>query len=375
MVDHAYLSRRALLLSPAAVLGCRAPKATGYPGYCFVASQNSRSVAIVDLTTFRSWPPVRLDAAPSAVLSHPLRPKVFVLAPQAGTIYEIDAASLAVSRRVRAGNDAVAMRLTAAGDALWVLYREPAALVEIPLGSLHPRRRIRLPAPPDDFDLSNDGRAAVVSRQGLFVLASLDRAAIERTLSTGPNPTSVCFQWDSRQVMITSRADRSITIFDTPSGNAVVRLPLPIEPRQYCFNSDGGQLFLTGDGMDAVVVVYPYQTQVAETILAGRAPSAMAVTGSYLLVTNPQTNTVTVLDVDTNFKLVAVVQVGQEPRGILITPDKQYALVLNEKSGDLAVIRLFSLTEAWSRRYKSAPLFTLIPVGEKPVAAAVVALT
>ena len=34
---------------------------------------------------------------------------------------------------------------------------------------------------------------------------------------------------------------------------------------------------------------------------------------------------------------------GREPRYILITPDKQYALVLNEKSGDLAVIRIFSL--------------------------------
>ena len=132
---------------------------------------------------------------------------------------------------------------------------------------------------------------------------------------------------------------------------------------------------MTGEGKDAVVIAYPYQTEIGETILAGHAPGAMAVVGPYLLVANPETNSVTVLDINYR-KLAAVVQVGQEPCEILITPDNQYALVLNRKSGDLAVIRISALAaSARVRRYKSAPLFTLIPVGQKPVSAAVVALT
>ena len=101
--------------------------------------------------------------------------------------------------------------------------------------------------------------------------------------------------------------------------------------------------------MDAVVVVYVYQTEIAETLLAGRAPAGMAAMDApqYLLVTNPETNSVTVLDLENNGKLVASVQVGQEPRAIVVTPARegqdQYALVLNEKSGDLAVIRIYSL--------------------------------
>jgi len=92
---------------------------------------------------------------------------------------------------------------------------------------------------------------------------------------------------------------------------------------------------------------------------------------SYLLVANPESSRITVFDVDMR-KLVAVVQVGRRPGSILITPDNQYILVLNEQSGDLAVIRIFSLAARY--RYKPAPLFTMIPVGEKPVGAAVVAL-
>ncbi len=362
-----------------AALGCaRPPKATGYPGYCFIANQGGRSVALVDLASFRRLRSIPLDAAPAAVLPHPSRPKAFVLAPAAGMVYELDAASLSISRRLRTPGELVAIKLDPAGQDLWLLARDPAALIQVPLDSFRPRLRIRLEAPPDAFDIGREGRAAIISRRARsLTFASLDRAAVERVVGAGVEPTGVCFQWDGKQVLAASGPDRSMTIYDAGSGKTVVRLPLPFEPRRFCFNSDGGQLFVSGDGMDAVVIVYPYQTEVAETVLAGRAPDAMAATsvpGPYLLVANPPTNTVTVLNIDDR-RLVSVVEVGQGPREILITPDNQYALVLNEMSGDLAVIRLYSLDKpARTHRYKSASLFTLIPVGEKPVSAAVVKL-
>jgi DNA-binding beta-propeller fold protein YncE len=380
------ISRRNLLLSSAAGLAACAPqKATGFFGYCLVANQESRAVGVVDLTRFRVRRPIPLDAAPTAILSLSNKPRAYVLAAQGGTVYEIDATFLAVGRRARAGNEAVGMRLSRGGDALWVLYRDPASLVELPLDSLKPGRRIRLPAPPDDFDLSIEtDYAAILSRsQRRIDIVSLAPAVIARSIQAATEPSIARFRRDGRQLIAGSRADRSLTIYDAASGMTVVRLPLPLAPRNFCFTPDGGQLFVTGDGMDAVVTVYPYRTEVVETTLAGRAPGAMVVTSetspSYLLIANPETNGVTVLDVETG-RLVAVVQVGQEPRLIILTPDNQYALVVNQKSGDLAVIRIFSLSGKQTggdrvRRYKSAPLFTLIPIGEKPVGAAVVALT
>ena len=154
------------------------------------------------------------------------------------------------------------------------------------------------------------------------------------------------FHWTGKQVIAGSRAERSITIFDIPTGKVVVRLPLPLAPAISAsppIRRDSSSSAATA--CDAIVIVFPYTTEVDQTILAGHAPDAMAVTSkqpAYLLVANPDSNGVTVLDVDTR-KLVAVVQVGQEPRHIIVTPDEEYALVLNEKSGDLAVIRILSL--------------------------------
>jgi hypothetical protein len=362
-----------LLLGSAGLLGCGPAKATRFPGYCFVANQNSRSIGVVDLTRFRAWPQIHIDAAPAALLAHPKLPKAFALAPESGVIYEIDAASLSISRRARAGSHAVSMRLGPRQDALWVLYSEPKALVEIPLATLRPGRRIRLAVTPTDFDIS-EGRAVVASRLDLsVVMTTLSSGAIEWSVRAR-EPSILRFRPDCKQLIV-GESGRSLMILDSVSGKTVVRLPMPLEPRNFCFGGEGnGQLFVTGPGADAVVIVYPYQTEVAETRLAGRAPDAMASVDQYLLVANPETNGITVLSTD-DYRRIAQVEVGQEPRYILVTPDRQYALVLNGRSGDVAVIRIAAFSQSREKsRWNSAPLFTLIPVGETPVSAAVVSL-
>ncbi len=75
--------------------------------------------------------------------------------------------------------------------------------------------------------------------------------------------------------------------------------------------------------------------------------------------------------------MIGIVDVGQQPTYITVTPDSQYALVLDESSGEMAVIHIPAIQSspdaAYNFRAKSgASLFTMIPVGSKPVHAAVV---
>ena len=104
--------------------------------------------------------------------------------------------------------------------------------------------------------------------------------------------------------------------------------------------------------MDGVVVVYPYyMPQIGQTVLAGHNPGSMAVSTSpgYLFVANPKSADVSILDIETS-KVLAVTPVGTEPSCIVITPDDQYALVLNQTSGDMAVIRIPNVTRAATDR-------------------------
>src|SRR5258708_13108095 len=97
--------------------------------------------------------------------------------------------------------------------------------------------------------------------------------------------------------------------------------------------------------MGAVAIVLPHETEVAETILGGHAPGPMAAsfltsdTPEYLFVTNPRPGQVTILNIGTR-KVMAVAAVGSGPGTVIITPDNQFALVLNRESRHIAPLLL-----------------------------------
>jgi hypothetical protein len=68
------------------------------------------------------------------------------------------------------------------------------------------------------------------------------------------------------------------------------------------------------------------------------------------------------------------------PSRIAITPDQQYALVLNEGSGDLAVIRIPAIGNMRAKAgtlpsgiitLRGVSLFAMIPIGQRPTDLAV----
>jgi len=298
-----------------------------------------------------------------------------VLAEGQGAIYEVDPVALRVKRKIALPGAALSMKLLPGGGFLYVLSRSPNFLLRVQLDKFEIASRIKLPGAPDNFDLSRDGllAAATFPETQLVAVIELTTNAITRVRPAGPDARAVLFRSDGRQMLIANRSERMLTIMDVRTGDMIVRLPLPIEPQHYCVKADGGQIFISGAGMDAVVVVHPYQTEVAETRLAGKAPGAMAISQNahakdeYLFAANPKSNAVTVLEVETR-DVLAAVNVGQEPCDITFTPDNQYALVMNYRSGDMAVIRVPAIKQS---RAKTAPLFTMIPVGARPVSAGV----
>ncbi|MBI4874623.1 MAG: hypothetical protein HY822_08320 [Acidobacteria bacterium] len=366
------IGRRTLLAAPLALaMGCRPKRGAGFPGYAFVANEEGQAIAAVDLTAFAVARHIPLGASPTAVVAHPGRPAVFALTPRAGWVHEVDADALAHRRRTACCASAVSMRLAPDARALWVLAREPRQLIRLDSNRLAVEARLPLGGDPYDVDLSLDGHRAAVSfgPEGSIAILDLETRKTERIVRLGKALGAVRFQSNGRSLLAANLADRRLTILDTASGRVVTHLPLAVRPDNLCFKSDGGQLFVTGEGMDAVVIVYPYQTEVAETVLAGRAPGVMAASAApdYLFVANPASNNVTILDIETH-KVLAAAPAGAEPGHIAITPDNQYALVLNRRSGDMAVIRIAAIT---AKRTKDAPLFTMIPVGSKPVSVAV----
>jgi DNA-binding beta-propeller fold protein YncE len=315
---------------------------------------------------------IRLNAPPTQVIAHPNQPVVYVLTPRTGTIHEIETAKLAIRRKLQVAATATSMRF-GPGPVLWALSSHARKLLRVNPAELKVEAQIDLPGAASDLDIATRLDRAVVTYGPEGSISWIDLAAGKASApqKLGPHLGAVRFLSDAGSIVAANTADRVLTAVRTESRQIIAHLPLAVRPDNLCFNWDGGQLFITGEGRDAVVVVFPYFVpHVAETVLAGHAPGAMAATQRFLFVTNPQAGDVSILSA-TRRKLVAVASVGSEPAHIEITPNEKYALVLNRRSGDMAVIRTAAIEP---NRRKSAALFTMIPVGSKPVSAAVKAV-
>jgi YVTN family beta-propeller protein len=265
------------------------------------------------------------------------------------------------------------MRLASDGASLWILSRESRSLVQLTLDKFETGARIRLPADPFDFDLWEDRAAISMPGEGSLAVAALRQARVDRVAAAGPEAGTIRFHDAGRRILCGNRGNRTLTVYDVASGRVAAHLPVAVTPENFCYKAaNEGEMYVTGAGMDALVVVYPYQSEVHETKLIGRSPGAMAVSTApeYLFVANTASGQVTVMDVATG-QLKATIAVGAEPRHIVVTPDDQYALALNSRSGDMAVIDISAFDNTRRARTAPAPLFTMIPVGAKPVSAAI----
>jgi YVTN family beta-propeller protein len=362
------LRRRHFLLSAAGLAGCGRDLAKPFNGVLYIASQAARTVSVVNLSRFKLSKQVPLDAEPTAVLADSSR--VFVLTPSSGTVTELDAASGTLQRRHRLAGSAVSMRLSPEGDSLWLLARDPQALIQLDLKLGRVTRTIKLRKPVLDFDLASKAPLAVIGSPATLI--NLETGRTERELAIEGDTIPIRFRPDGKAVIAAHSAARMLSIADVETGRLLVKLPMPLQPERFCFTLDnGGQMFVTGRGMDAVVIVSPYQTAIDETLLAGRAPGSMTVDANNLYLANPESGDLTVIAI-ADRRLLAKIPVGQDPTQVLVTPDNQYVLVLNRGSSDLSVIRVSKIGA--DIRRKGAPLFTVVPLGASPVSGAICSL-
>jgi YVTN family beta-propeller protein len=374
------LTRRAVLALPfAAALGtgCSTSRRAGFRGYAFIANEEGKAVAAVDLQALAVARHIPLDGAPVDVVALNTRPLVYALTPENGSIQEIQADRLSFARKLAVGSQAIAMHISPDERAMYVLSKEPKALVRVALDQLTVDWKLPLFEDPNELAISPDGKTAAVSSGESVRLIDLVNRTVGAPLGQPADIGAVRFLSDSKRLIAANRSERLLSVYDVDASRLIAHLPIAVRPDNLCFNlstepgnTDGGQLFVTGEGVDGVVIVYPYHTpDVGQTVLAGHAPGAMAASESYLFVASPQSGDVSILNIATQ-RVIGVLPVGNDPGFIAVTPDDQYALVLNRKGGDVAVLRVGLITPS---RYKerTAKLLTVIPVGSKPVSAAV----
>jgi YVTN family beta-propeller protein len=361
MVGEARAFSRRALLAGVLASACGRKRGTRYQGWLFVASGAEKEIAVADLSSFRRVATIPLPCAPDQLFQSGGR--VFATCREGRALLEIDVDNFRVAGRIGLPGKPFAARLLADSRTAIVLTAEPDSLLRIDLANRRIATRLPLPGTPGDLDMNGLLAAITLPAKNTIVRVSLSPSTTTLKLASatdvGVSCDAIRFRRDGKTILAGATAAREIVAIDALSGKFLTRLPLPVAPSRFCFNGNGGQMFVTGTGADALAIVSPFQNEVLETILAGRTPYGMAVSEprNLLFVTNPETGDLTILDIETR-GVSASVHVGETPGDVLLTPDGEYALVLDQRSGNVSVVRI---TTVLDRKVKTKPLFTVFP--------------
>lgn len=359
--------------------GCGRRVGAGFPGYALVATAGENNISIVDLDRFRLVKQLAVGGPPCCVVSGPRA--AYVLTSRTGSVHAVAPGfEQVVSRRL--ADHLSGLQLSPDNRHLLAIAGPSRELIEADASSLAVTRRWKLDVQPVALDVSPQGVVAMASGEhGALELVDTRTGQHSRVQFQG-TLGQVRFRSDGKLLMVANRNSQTLTALQIPSLQVIVELPVAMQPDNLCFKTDGGELYVSGRGMDGIAIASPYlPLEIEQTVLGGRDPGTMACTfdSAYLFIASASGSDVSILTTDRR-RMVGIVEVGQKPSFIAITPDDQYALVLNEASGDMAVIRIPTIQQkmgdaAKMRGKAGASLFTMLPVGSRPVHAAIVRKT
>ena len=351
---------------------CAPTKRTGYFGYALIATSGENALAVVDLATFRLMKAIPLGAPPTAVIPAASAGRNYVLTPSIDSVHILDR-NLSLTSTHRLCEGITEIRLFPDGSALFACARRSREVIQADPVSLRIIRRTKLDAEPAFLDVSSNGFVAVSTGQHGTIELLQPASGLHKKIVLGGAVGNVRFRGDGQMLLAARPDERTILAIDVASQQFVAELPLAMEPEHLCFNADQGQLFVSGQGMDGVAIVFPYKTmEVEQTVLAARNPGFMATSDApaYLFIASANGSNISILNIETR-KLIGVVDVGGQSEFIAITPDNRFALALNKTAGTMAVIHIPTIRA--TREKKGVSLFSLVDVGAKPVHVAVVA--
>ena len=135
---------------------------------------------------------------------------------------------------------------------------------------------------------------------------------------------------------------------------------------QLALKPDGGELFVSNFSSNNFSIVEAGNNEVSGSYLIGNKPTRGIVTSdnSLLYVSNFGSDTVSVYAIDEG-RVIGSVQVGSHPDALALSPNEEHLLVVDTRSGDVAVVRTVK-TRDNSKISADRALVTLIPVGNQP---------
>ena len=319
----------------------------------------------------------------STIVASPDGSLLYVANPDSGSVTAIDVDGR-VLWETSVGAEPTTLALDRPGGRLFVAVAgdDQVAVLDTRLGE--ELTRLGTHRQPRGVLVTSDGTTLVVSARAENTIDLFDTASLEAqgSIEVGADPWGLAIQADGALLYVTHLLTGELSVVDlaTRTVSTVIRTgPENNASRHVALHPDGRRAYLplirsrTSNAdldfettiMPRVAVVDLEHERVITRELLGldavdqpvNMPSAVAFSpdGSIAYVVNAGSNDISVVDLDKGFG-VGHIDVGINPRGIVVTDDGPTAYVHNSLSGDISVVDLETLAETHRIHVTTSPL-------------------
>ena len=231
--------------------------------------------------------------------------------------------------------------------------------------------------------VSPDGSTVVVTNRANNSVSIIDtaRLAVRSAINICIHPEDVAILPDSTKAFVScsgsgqvasialktasQSAGRDATQNEAQSDKLLALLDAGKSPVSLALKPDGGELVAFNFQAGSISIIETTGNEVSGSYLVGNEPArgVISLDNSRLYISNFGSNNIAVYDIDLG-KVIAYHPVGTHPDALSLSQSQNYLLVLDSGSGDLAVIQKRTPKKKFEPSEYS--LLTIIPVGMQP---------
>jgi len=326
------------------------------------------NVTVVDLVRLKAVARIAVGPGLSGMREHPTRPEVFGVSSTGGYVWILDPRANhftgQITARIPVGPLPYALDFSPDGTRIYTTASGNDTLLAIDAKSRAIVARAPTGREPVLPHVTPDGKSILVVNRRAASLGIHDAATLVQrgSVSVVPQPDDVAVLPDSSMAFVLSRSQRRISVVDLRRGVLVTNLELAGQPTDMLLKPDGGELYVISPEAHGLQAINTWTHEVGDYMVLGSAPTrgVLSADATLLYVSDTAAGRVTPVDIF-NRRIVRdpgkgfPVPAGDAPAALRFDPDENLLLVVNQGSGDLAVIRV-----------RTNFLVTMIPVGDHP---------
>jgi len=335
---------------------------------CAYVTAADGSVTVVDLVRLKAVARIAVGPGLSGMREHPSRPEIFGVSTTGGYVWVLDPRANhftgQVTARIAVGPLPYSLDFSPDGNRVYTTASGNNTLVVIDAKSRSVVGRAATGREPVLARVTPDGKNVLVMnrRDGSLGIHDAATLALRGNVSVVSEPEDVAVLPDSSMAFVLSRSERRISVVDLRRGVLVAHLGLAGKPTDMLLKPDGGELYVISPEAHGLQAINTWTHEVGDYMVLGSTPTrgVLSSDASLLYVSDTAAGRVTPVDIF-NRRIVRdpgkgfPVQAGDAPSVLRFDPAENLLLVVNQGSGDLAVIRV-----------RTNFLLTMIPVGDHP---------